>query len=66
MNDEQQPKRPAGRKPDYEVSALHKVTEERGNIGGAWINEDDTISIKLNPFLTITSKDLVITLFPKK
>lgn len=55
----------AGRKPDYRLAALNKATEERNNVGAAWIYEDGRISISLNAFVTLTgSKDLVLTLFP--
>lgn len=54
------------RPPDYLVSALCKQTDVKGNIGGAWINEDGTIRIRLNPFVVLDTyrQDLVVTLFP--
>lgn len=54
----------AGRKPDYNVHAMDKGTEEKSRIGAAWGNPDGSISIKLNPFIALTSHpDLVIMLF---
>lgn len=51
-----------GRKPDYKVSALNKDTEEKGPVGVAWINEDKSISIKLNSFVKLEG-NLLITLW---
>lgn len=66
--DEDDPKKgriPKGRQPDYKLSALNKQTEERGNIGVAWLAENGRISIKLNSFIVLSaSPDLVISLFP--
>lgn len=57
----------AGRRPHYRLGALHKKTEERGNVGAAWINDDGTIAIRLEPFVVLESSvDLVLTLFPEK
>ncbi len=55
------------RKPDYNVSAMNKSTEEKGRIGAAWINQDGSISITLDAFIVLPNagKDLLITLFPK-
>jgi hypothetical protein len=54
------------RKPDYKISALNKRTDEKGTVGAAWLNENGTISIVLDPFVTLTQtgKDLLLTLFP--
>ena len=54
------------RKPDYQVSALDKDSELRGNIGAAWNQPDGSIQIKLNAFtvLDTTKHNLVISLFP--
>ncbi len=53
-----------GRRPDYILSALCKRTELRGRVGAAWVNEDGTLSIKLNAFVVLSANDdLVITLF---
>ncbi len=54
-----------GRRPDYKVSALSRSSEHKGNIGVAWVNQDGTVSIKLNPFTVLSAaQDLLITLFP--
>jgi len=53
------------RKPDYRVAALNKTTDLKGNVGAAWNNDDETISIVLNNFTCLQqSGDLLITLFP--
>lgn len=39
----------ANRKPDYNVHALNKRTEERARIGAAWINPDGSIRVVLTP-----------------
>ena len=53
------------RKPDYKVSALNKRTECKGPIGAAWINDDKTISVILDEFISLTQDGhLLITLFP--
>lgn len=57
--------RKKGRRPDWNLSALDKVTEKRGDIGAAWTNPDGSIAIRLNMNVVIDSRtqDLVITLF---
>ena len=53
------------RKPDYKVSALNKRTECKGPIGAAWINDDKTISVILDEFISLSQDGhLLITLFP--
>lgn len=58
----------SGRKPDYCVGLLNKRTDEKnGFAGGAWKNEDGTISIVLDSFIEIRGgRDMLITLFPKR
>lgn len=57
----------AGRLPDYSVNVLSKKTEQRGKIGGAWLNEDKSITVVLDMLVIVPSdKDLLITLFPRK
>ena len=54
----------SGRLPDYTLGALNKTTDEKNHVGAAWLNNDGTISIKLNPFIVLSaSPDLVMTLF---
>lgn len=57
---------PKSVKPHYRVAALNKGTEEKGCVGAAWINDDGTIAIVLDPFVSLTQhgKQLLITLFP--
>lgn len=53
-----------GRLPDYAVHAMNKDTDEKARVGGAWINDDGSIAIRLDNFVhLIGSKSLVITLF---
>ena len=54
----------AGRKPDYRLHALNKGTDEKNRIGGAWENEDGSISIRLDAFIVLQAgPELVLTLF---
>jgi hypothetical protein len=55
------------RKPDYDLSLMDKVSGRKNpSAGGAWINDDGSINIQLNPFITFTSDpNMVITLFPR-
>jgi hypothetical protein len=57
----------AARKPDYDLSLMHKVTGRKNpSAGGAWLNDDGSINIQLNPFITFTDDpDTIITLFPR-
>lgn len=56
-----------GRLPDYRLSFLNKVTEAKGQIGAAWRNEDNSISIVLDPKVVLTqTKDEILTLFPER
>lgn len=57
-------KKPAPRQPDYSVNCLNKQNEVKGKIGAAWLNEDDSIRIVLDPFVVLPASHLaVITLF---
>ena len=59
-----QPRRERGRTPDWELRCLNRNTEERGQIGAAWTNDDGSIRIKLNPCVTVPSDPmLLLTLF---
>ena len=57
-----------GRKPDYNLSMLDKVTDMRGQVGVAWNNPNGTIAIRLNPCVVLdgSNKELVLTLFPNE
>lgn len=57
-----------GRKPDYNVWAVDKKTGISGDIGAAWINEDGTVRIKLNPFVVIDTGvgAFMIKMYPTK
>lgn len=66
MSGSTKPKKAAGRKPDYDVSYLNKVTGASGRIGAAWLNKQTgSISVTLNALVTVSaSPDALITLFP--
>ncbi len=60
-------KLPIGRKPEWRLKVKRKSTGESAVQGGAWNNEDGSITIKLDCCCTITQDaDLLITLFPNK
>lgn len=52
------------RKPDYRAKAIDKLTDKKGTIGAAWSNADGSISLVLDPFISLHS-DVIITLFPE-
>jgi hypothetical protein len=57
------------RKPEYILKGLIKNTAQnsRGHrLGAAWLNDNGSISIALNPFVVIegSDDDIVLTLFP--
>ena len=55
------------RKPDWDLKAMVKDTDEKNRVGAAWSNENGSISIVLDPFIVLqSSKQLVLTLFPRK
>lgn len=57
----------ASRKPDFDLCYLNKTSEERARIGAAWMNENGSIRIVINPLVVIPpGSDTVLTLFPKK
>lgn len=58
----------SGNKPDYYVGCLDTETERKNpRLGAAWINNDGTISIKLDDFVTVTgSKSTYLRLFPNR
>ncbi len=48
----------AGKKPDYSLSAMDKDTDRlKGTVGVAWINDDGSISIRLNPFVILDTRE---------
>lgn len=47
----------AGRRPDYTLSAMDKGNDAlKGSVGVAWINEDGSISVRLNPFVVLDTR----------
>ena len=53
------------RKPDYNLWAIIPDETSKGKIGAAWINDDDSIFIKLNPFIVLSQiENPTIKLFP--
>ena len=55
----------AGKKPDWNMSVVHRVTGVKGRVGVAWTKPDGSISIKLNPYVTLSGSDpdMFLTLF---
>lgn len=57
------------RRPDFRVLATTRpgvIPKRAGVIGAGWQNQNGTVSIKLEPFVTISgADDLIITVFPK-
>jgi hypothetical protein len=52
-------------KPNYKVKVLNKKSSLKGHIGAAWINEDGTISIVLDNYISLYQDgNILITLFP--
>lgn len=48
----------ADKRPDYRLTAMNTITGERvGTLGAAWINPDDSITIKLNRFVVLPHED---------
>jgi len=56
-----------GRTPDFNLSAMDKNANRKGQVGCAWENEDGTIAIRLNFGVVLDTNlyDYVLTLFPK-
>lgn len=56
------------RKPDYTVNALDKDSNVKGRVGAAWKQEDGSIQITLDPWVTLRGRgfnvNLLVTLFP--
>ena len=66
-----QPQLPSGRSPDYDVTVYRKSRNPaiekdiKGRVGAAWTNEDDSITIVLNPCVLISSMEgYTIRMFP--
>jgi hypothetical protein len=54
------------RTPDFKLKAMDKTTGVKSaKIGAAWTNKDGSISVVLDPFVTVTSSpSVLLTLFP--
>ncbi len=56
------------RSPDYQIKATTRpniAPKRAGRVGAAWKNEDGSLSIVLDPFVTlVAADDLIITVFP--
>lgn len=62
-------KKTVGRKPDYRIAALNKVTDEKqARIGAAWVNPDGSISLVFDPFVTVPVglRDYDVPTFPER
>ena len=52
-------------KPDYNLCAVKDDQKMFHQVGAAWVNDKDQISIRLNPCVTLTDRDDVkLYLFP--
>ena len=47
----------SGRQPDYRVRAMNKETDGRTEVGAAWTNEDGSIRVVINPYITLSGDD---------
>lgn len=48
-----------GRKPDYRLKVFDKNTEESGEVGVGWLNDNGSISIRLNSCVVLGQVDLL-------
>ena len=52
------------RSPDFDLTVWNKETNAKGRVGAAWVNEDNSISIVLNPCVVLVpDKNINIRLF---
>lgn len=56
------------RLPDYILHAFNTKTEEKiARVGAAWIQDDDSIRLKINRFVIVpTEPEWILTLFVNK
>jgi hypothetical protein len=53
------------RKPDYILKAMDKITNDKGRIGAAWVEEDGSVSVIVDRFAFLSgSENVVLKLFP--
>ena len=51
--------------PTHRMSAYHKDSKARTEVGAAWLNADGSITIILNPCVILTrDPDILLKLFP--
>jgi hypothetical protein len=56
--------RPKGNRPDWELRYLNKDTDEKGQVGVGWNNEDGSIRVRLNTRVTLCAgPECILTLF---
>lgn len=54
------------RTPDFYLKAMDKETGQKDKVGAAWINDNGSISIVINRFVTLSGKDNInLVLFKK-
>jgi hypothetical protein len=54
------------RKPDFNLKAMRRDTDQKNRVGAGWFNEDGSISIVLDSFIVLESHpQLILTLFPR-
>lgn len=53
------------RKPDYRIKVLNKRTDAKGEVGAGWVNPDGSMTIVLNPCVTLSGNNahILITAF---
>lgn len=55
----------AGRKPDYKLMAKDATIDKWIKVGAAWVNENGSVSIDLDPFVVLRGQDhLSLALYP--
>ena len=52
--------------PTHNVRVYNRKNQDRGTVGHAWVNDDNSVTIRLFPIVTLTNDpDVAITLFPR-
>jgi len=53
--------KPKGNTPDYRLKMFNKMTDEKGEVGAGWLNEDGSISIRLNPCVQLSNDNPAVS-----
>jgi len=55
------------KRPTHTIKVKEKEGSAQGEVGRAWLNDDGSLSIQLNPGVVLSWNDgLLITAFPRK